>query len=260
MITGSIIFIVAVLLFIIAIRAYRKTLNVNNEVREDRIEKILEARVAFYEHLKGDEKKSFLKRVHLFLEKIKITPVNGAEVTEEDKVLVAAAGVIPLFRYKNWFYNNLNEVLLYPEPFNKQFEQEGPDRNIIGMIGDGAMHRSMILSLPYLRMGFDRESHSNTAIHEFVHLLDKSDGATDGIPDLILNDNNVKPWIRVMHEYIQYLRENNSDISAYGATNEAEFFAVVSEYFFQQPEKLRERHPALFAMLNEAFENKHEKE
>lgn len=238
------------------IRMYRNSAKVDQKLipEEETAEQILSAQVAFYQKLNAAEKQVFEERVHVFLQQVKITPINGAAVTMADRVLVAAAGIIPLFRFKNWMYNNLNEVLVYPDRFNKDYALDGNDRDVVGMVGDGAMHRTMILSLPYLRAGFARDTDSNTAIHEFVHLLDKSDGATDGIPEAILQDDNVKPWIRLMHEYIREIRQREiDDINPYGATNEAEFFAVVSEYFFQQPEKLAEHHPDLYAILDGAF-------
>lgn len=55
-----------------------------------------------------------------------------------------------------------------------------------GMVGNRAMNRMMILSLPQLRSGFAVNATGNTALHEFVHLIDMSDGAADGIPEELL--------------------------------------------------------------------------
>jgi len=221
---------------------------------EQELRSILLNEVLFYQKLDDAEQEIFRERVHHFLQLVRITPVRNLKITKTDKVLVAAAGIIPLFRFKNWMYNNLNEVLIYPDRFAADYSLDGDDRNVLGMVGDGAMHRTMILSLPSLRAGFAINSAGNTAIHEFVHLLDKSDGATDGIPEEILQHENVKPWIHLMHEYIREIREREiTDINPYGATNEAEFFAVVSEYFFQRPERLQEMHPELYQLLDNAF-------
>ncbi|RQO32046.1 peptidase [Taibaiella sp. KBW10] len=250
------ILLLAVVIGLYLFRIYRKAAKVDQKLipEEETTEQVLAKQVPFYQKLSAPEQQVFEERVQLFLHKIKITPINNAAVTMQDRVLIAAAGIIPLFRFKNWMYNNLNEVLVYPDRFNKDYELEGNERDVVGMVGDGAMHRTMILSLPYLRAGFANDTDSNTAIHEFVHLLDKSDGATDGIPEAILQDDNVKPWISLMHEYIKEIRQHDiTDINPYGATNEAEFFAVVSEYFFQQPERLQEHHPELYTLLNAAF-------
>lgn len=259
MIEGALIFIVAVLLFYWGMKAYRgarKNAFPAVPQLQHTIEAVLEKRVDFYKELKEQDQENFAERVYEFLERVKITPVNGAAVTDEDRVLIGAAAVIPLFRYRSWFYNNLNEVLVYPDVFSKEYELEKGDRTISGMVGNGALNRTMILSLPYIRAGFSRSSGSNTAIHEFAHLLDKSDGATDGVPELILQDKNIKPWVQYMHQYIQDIRKGKvTDINPYGATNEAEFFAVMAEYFFQKPEKLKEQHPELYQLLDEAFEH-----
>jgi Mlc titration factor MtfA (ptsG expression regulator) len=74
--------------------------------------------------------------------------------------------------------------LLYPDSFSKEFElQQEKERPVLGMVGDGAMQHVMILSQPALRQGFINNTDvHNTAIHEFVHLIDKTDGEIDGIP------------------------------------------------------------------------------
>ena len=118
------------------------------------------------------------------------------------------------------------------------------------MVGDGPMNRHMILSKPALINGYNREhSAHNTGSHEFVHLLDKADGNTDGVPKFVLQSKEVKPWLEVVQGEIQNILDGNSDINPYGATNEAEFFSVVSEYFFMQPKLLRENHPELYKKL-----------
>lgn len=251
-----VVLVTAIIVFTVLNAVYRssqkrKALQIPDE---QELHRILLREVLFYQKLDDAGQAGFRERVHHFLQLVRITPVANLKITKADKVLVAAAGIIPLFRFKNWMYNNLNEVLIYPDRFAADYSLEGDERNVLGMVGDGAMHRTMILSLPSLRAGFAGNSTGNTAIHEFVHLLDKSDGATDGIPEEILQHENVRPWIHLMHEYIREIRAREiTDINPYGATNEAEFFAVVSEYFFQQPERLQENHPELYQLLDEAF-------
>jgi Mlc titration factor MtfA (ptsG expression regulator) len=107
-----------------------------------------------------------------------------------------------------------------------------------------------------LRSGFYNNGATNTAIHEFAHLLDKADGATDGVPELILKERHRSSWIRLMDYYMNFLRYNPSDIDAYASVNEAEFFAVVTEYYFQQPSHLQANHPELYQILYDGYENK----
>jgi Mlc titration factor MtfA (ptsG expression regulator) len=124
---------------------------------------------------------------------------------------------------------------------------------VLGMVGNGPMNGQMILSQPALREGFMHEEGRNTGIHEFVHLIDKADGSVDGIPEYLLDRPYIIPWVTEMRREIGNMRLHDTDINPYGATNDAEFFAVVAEYFFERPEALQEHHPALFAMLSKMF-------
>jgi hypothetical protein len=90
-------------------------------------------------------------------------------------------------------------------------------------------------------------------IHEFAHLVDKSDGVIDGIPSVGLGRDAVRPWVELMRKEMERIRAGRSGIDPYALKSEAEFFAVVSEYFFEHPAKLRDDHPELYAMLAKIF-------
>ncbi|MEP7259213.1 MAG: zinc-dependent peptidase, partial [Flavitalea sp.] len=112
----------------------------------------------------------------------------------------------------------------------------------------------MILSQPSLHESFDNKTDkNNTAIHEFVHLIDKTDGTVDGSPEFLLDKGYIKPWLQLIHKNIASIENNDSDINPYAATNEAEFFAVAAEYFFERPLLLEEKHPKLYALLEIIF-------
>lgn len=214
---------------------------------------ILIQEVVFYQNLDSPAKKRFEKAITDFINRVHIEWI-GAEANVTDKVLVAASAVIPIFALGDWHYPNLTNVIIYPDTFNNDFEFENGSRTILGMVGSGYMNGQMILSQRSLRAGFSQNAHSNTGIHEFVHLLDKSDGATDGIPTLLLDKPYIIPWIDLMHKEIQKINHGDSEINPYGATNESEFFAVVAEYFFSQPDKLKLNHPELYSLLEKVFQ------
>ena len=155
-----------------------------------------------------------------------------------DKVFVAASGVIPTFGFPQWNqYPKLNEVLLYKTHFRQgDFATEGKDRRVAGMVGGGFMNGKLLLSKPSLRQGFLKAGSGNTGIHEFVHLLDKADGDTNGIPAYFMDNAYVVPWLEMVRSEMEAIERGKSDIDAYATTNKAEFFAVVAEYFFNQPE------------------------
>jgi Mlc titration factor MtfA (ptsG expression regulator) len=219
-------------------------------------QKLLSKHVVFYQRLQEAEKKRFLENIKSFLQTTRITGVK-TPVEDLDRVFVAAAAIIPIFGFKGWSYRNIHEVLLYPGSFDNAYRQEGDGRNIMGMVGTGPLQNVMILSRPDLREGFlNREDKSNTAIHEFVHLIDKTDGSTDGIPEILLKNKYVIPWLKRIREEIEQINKGRSDINPYGATNEAEFFAVAAEYFFEQPGMMKEKHPELYDLLELVFAGK----
>jgi Mlc titration factor MtfA (ptsG expression regulator) len=214
---------------------------------------ILRQEVPFYEQLNPVQQNSFEQRLQQFLAAVKITGVKTV-VEDVDRILVAASAIIPIFNFEGWHYVNLHEVLLYPGSFNHDFEQEGAGRDILGMVGTGAMNNIMILSQFELRQAFSNKTgKSNTAIHEFVHLVDKTDGSIDGVPSFILDKQYILPWLQRMRQEIDLIKDDQSDIDDYGASNESEFFAVVSEYFFERPELLQQKHPELYALLQKIF-------
>ncbi|WP_410478728.1 zinc-dependent peptidase [Pedobacter frigidisoli] len=214
---------------------------------------ILNDYVAYYHHLDSTDKLRFEQKVADFFAIVKIEAV-GLEMTTLDELLIASSAVIPIFGFPDWQYKNLSSVLLYPDTFDKDFQFEGGERNIMGMVGSGYMNGQMILSRSALRHGFSKSAgKENTAIHEFVHLLDKSDGATDGVPENLLSHEYTLPWIKMMHDEMEKIEDNKSDINPYAITNQAEFFAVVSEYFFEKPELLKDKHPDLYHQLTRIF-------
>ncbi len=214
---------------------------------------VLQENVVFYRGLTTAEKTRFEESLRMFLQSVRITGVKTT-VTDMDRVFVAAAAIIPIFAFKNWQYNNIHEVLLYPDAFDKDYHTAGRGRDTLGMVGNGALQNVMVLSQQDLRNGFiNKTGKSNTAIHEFVHLVDKADGDTDGLPAALLPHPYALPWLQRMQQEIQQIAAGKSDIDPYGATNEAEFLAVAAEYFFEQPHLMQKKHPALFLMLQQIF-------
>lgn len=240
--------IVIIILFVFRIRRAKETTPLPENYPE-----LLNDYVKFYSELDEKGKEAFEKRVEHFLSAVQITGVN-AVVEDIDRLLIAAGAIIPVYFIADWQYINLHEVLLYPGTFNEDFDQGGSNRPITGMVGHGAMQHVMIITKWQLRQGFiNNNNASNTAIHEFVHLIDKMDGTMDGIPEIILERKYIASWKSLMDSTIWQMKNNGSDIDIYGATNNAEFLAVISEYFFEQPGLLKANHPELYEMLERIY-------
>ena len=242
--------IVIIILFVFRISIAKEPITLPENYRE-----LLNDYVKFYQQLDEEGKERFEKRIEQFLSAVQITGVN-AIVEDIDRLLIAAGAIIPVYAIPDWQYINLHEVLLYPGAFNADFDQGGSDRPIAGMVGTGAMQHVMIINKWQLRQGFiNSHDAQNTAIHEFVHLIDKMDGTMDGVPEIILERKYVERWKNMMDSTIWQMKKDGSDIDMYGATNHAEFFAVISEYFFEQPDLLKANHPELYEMLVRIYKN-----
>ena len=217
--------------------------------------KLLRKHVTYYKQLSRKDRKRFQQRMRHFFQRVTITGVD-CEVTELDRVLVAASGLIPTFGFERWNqYPKLREVLLYKNTFNRDtFVTEGEGRDVLGMVGRGYMNGKLLLSQQALRNGFSNAGRSNTGIHEFTHLIDMADGDTDGVPEYFLDKGYLLPWLEMMRAEMRAIEHGDSDIDDYATTNQAEFLAVAAEYFFNRPDLFADKHPKLFALLERIFE------
>ena len=221
---------------------------------------LLTTHVAFYNGLPDPEKTRFEQQTQLFLAQTTITGVQ-TEVDESTRLLVAASAVIPAFGFPDWQYAHLGEVLIVPDAWQlekaENQEVKPLQGTLLGSVQGFQNSHYMRLSKAALVQGFaDAQDRRNVGIHEFAHLLDEADGVIDGVPKAALPPALLQPWAALMHREMEAIRAGKSDIDAYGGTSEAEFFAVVSEYFFEKPDKLAAEHPELFGLLTQAFQQR----
>ena len=217
-------------------------------------EAILQREVVFFRALDPEQQKRFRRELQVFLGEKRITGIK-LELDTTTRVLTAASAIIPIFGFPEWEWDQISEILVYPDRFDREFAFEGDtQRHTMGMVGTGALNRLMILSKPDLLGGFRNPGDKrNVGLHEFAHLVDKSDGTIDGLPGVGLERAAIGPWIELVRRKMEEMRRGDSDINPYGLTNEAEFFAVTTEYFFERPGVMERKHPELYAMLSRVF-------
>ena len=129
----------------------------------------------------------------------------------------------------------------------------------VARLGESWQRGLVVLAWDAVRSGTSnvRDGH-NVVLHEFAHQLDQEDGTMDGAPDLG-SRARYATWAHVLGEEYADLVDRlhagrSADIDAYGATNPPEFFAVVTEMFFEKPAQLRARHPELYATLADFYQ------
>jgi len=200
--------------------------------------------------LGSDEKDYFEKKVQIFLGEKIITGV-GTEIDDSTRLLIASAAIIPVFKIDDWEYDTLGEILVYPDRFDDEYNFTSGDRDVLGMVVQNTS--SLIISKKELFKGFRCMDGGNTAIHEFIHKMDEEDGDIDGLPVLMLDKAELAEWKKVRASEMKKLESGRSDLDAYALDGEAEFLAVAGEYFFEHPEKMKEKNPELYNILKLIF-------
>ena len=238
-------------------RGFSRHRKSKSKIKFDHIShEILIAHVEFYVKLPEHHQIQFRKDVAWFLSCTKVSGV-GIPVNHVDEHLVAASAIIPIFHFEHWENYELHEVLLFRGSFNFEFETDAPDSAILGLVGTGKMEGKMALSIEALYEGFlNKEDRQNTAVHEFIHLLDKADGRVDGMPKQLISYSYALPWLNLIRHKMGQVQNGQSDIDPYAGISLAEFFAVSCEYFFERPEEFQKNHPELYEQMDNMFKGR----
>lgn len=237
----------------LARRKCRRRLRLMNRPFPNEWDEILRSRVAFYCALNESDQLRFRKMVQVFLAEVRVTGIR-TEIDDTIRLLVASSAVIPVFGFNDWDYHRLGEVLVYPDAFNDQYQDvtEDDERQILGLTGLANLSGVMILSKPALLAGYNvAYAKENVGIHEFAHLVEQ-EAESHGLPAEVPHDT-VREWIAFVARELKHPQPKRAHINRYGYTNEHEFFAVLTEYFFKSPDTLKQHDPALYDMLRDMF-------
>ncbi|MCX6356875.1 MAG: zinc-dependent peptidase [Candidatus Aureabacteria bacterium] len=210
---------------------------------------ILLGGVRFYRRLNPEGRRRFEKNLRYFLAEQRIEGVGGVEITDEIRVLVAAGAAVLLHGQPEWELPRGHTILVYPEGFDERFRFR-PSGPLLGqMHGQGPI----IISREALIEGWRNPGRGdNVVLHEFAHLMDMRGGSVSGVPRM-LNAAASGAWLGLIHKEMEKVERHQSALWSYAATNEAEFFAVAVECFFERPVVLREKHPELYRALSQFF-------
>ncbi|MFK8011617.1 MAG: zinc-dependent peptidase [Marinicellaceae bacterium] len=211
---------------------------------------ILENNFQLYNKLPNALKRQLHGHMHIFLEEKNYVGYNGIIIDETIKITIAAQACILLLNRKTNYYPHLKNILIYPSAFTHSDNQGNKH---IGRLGESWQRGPIVLSWKHsLSGGKNDNDGSNVIIHEFAHQLDQENGPSDGLP--ILQHNNIKQWSGVLSKEFKTLKlklklRKKSLLDKYGATNPAEFFAVITEHFIEQPQQFKKKHPDLYEEL-----------
>jgi MtfA peptidase len=219
---------------------------------------IIENNLPIYLRLSPQERKQLQGAIQVFLAEKQFIGCRGLQVTEEMKVTIAAVACLLLLNQRSSYFQKLRSILVYPNAYlvseTTSTENYVIEERLVARLGESWMNDQVILAWEQVKQDtFNWRDGHNVVLHEFSHQLDQEDGRTDGVP-IFQHKSDYAIWADVMtQEYLRLCHDvqqgKKTVIDSYGVTNPAEFFAVVTETFFEKPQQLLRQHPALYQLL-----------
>jgi Mlc titration factor MtfA (ptsG expression regulator) len=223
---------------------------------------ILKRRMPYFRRLPADLQLQLKQHINVFLAEKPFIGCAGLTITDEMRVTIAAQACLLLLNRRTGYYPGLREILVYPGAFVVDRLHTGSggvqreERRVLS--GESWSRGQVVLSWQDTLEGAEvADDGHNVVIHEFAHQLDQEKGQATGAP-LLARRADYARWSQVLGEGFARLQQQAalgeaSLFSDYGATEPAEFFAVVSEVFFEQPQRMAEEHPALYAEFSRFY-------
>ena len=228
-------------------------------------EEIVRRNVAHYCMLDAAEQTHLRTLIQVFCAEKNWEGCGGLELTDEIRITISAQACLLLLGIPHDYYRNVLSILVYPSVVVPPPRKIGFFENVLApvetshpIIGQAFQQGPVIIIWDaVLVSGRHPESGHNVVYHEFAHKLDMLDGAADGTPPL-RDREEYRDWVSICErEYLRLKRDaekgRKTFLDAYGATNEAEFFAVATEQFFDRPLRMKEQAPDLYRVLQEYY-------
>jgi len=210
--------------------------------------------VPLYLRLSAADQEELRGHILVFLAEKSFEGVNGQEMNDEVRLTIAAQACLLLLHRKSDYFPAISSIVVYPDEYVAPWQEmeengivmEGSDCRSGEFVGNGAL----VLSWEDVLMsGVDEEGAYNVVIHEFAHQIDAECGITGGYGsggEQLLE----REFHRLQHD-TAHRRQTLFD--QYGAESPAEFFAVVTETFFESPIRFKAGHPELYAEMSNFF-------
>lgn len=225
----------------------------------------LRANVAYYALLTEPEQAKLRDDLRILIADTHWEGCGGFVLTPEAQVTVAAQACLLILNRPQAEFHGLESILIYPAAYvatkrerlgNDRYSpvEERPDPRLGQATGWGTV---VLAWEDVLRGAREPETPHNLVLHEFAHVLDFEDGEANGVPRI--PDELLDEWSAAMTAEYDHLVHSvraghTTDIDAYGATDAAEFFAVLTEYFFGRPAQMRQAHPRLYDLLRRYYQ------
>ena len=183
---------------------------------------------------------------------------GGLELDDRMRILIAANAALLVLENEAGHFESVTSVLVYPAGVIVPESHRG--NGIVAgqtpILGQASFRGPIILSWSDALYGSQRIGARNVVLHEFAHALDMLGGIVDGTPQMPAGLR--RRWADVCQREFDTLNDQlesgmRTVIDPYAATNPAEFFAVVTEHFFEQPHVLHDAHPELWEVFADYY-------
>jgi hypothetical protein len=189
----------------------------------------------------------------LFLAEKEFSGAHGLAVTDEMRLAIAAQACLPILELGLDWYAGWRGIVVYPGDFRvrrRDVDEAGVVHEWDDDLAGEAMPGGPVV------ISWDTAAHDpylNVVIHEFAHKLDMVNGAADGLPPLHAG-MDARLWAAAFKEAYDGFcdaleRGQDTWLDPYAAEHPSEFFAVISEAFFEHPAQTRRRYPAVYEQL-----------
>jgi Mlc titration factor MtfA (ptsG expression regulator) len=227
---------------------------------------ILARNVAHHARLNDEERQRLHELTQVFVAEKHWEGCGGLELTDEMRVTIAAQACLMVLELPHRMYRNVESILVYPSTVRRPESPQGVfvhSRDLVAqgpvaLLGEAHHGGPVILAWDrVLRDATRPEDGHNLVYHEFAHKLDMLDGSADGTPPLQTREQ-LSHWARACEKAFLALKVDTARgadtlLDSYGATNEAEFFAVATEHFFDRPRSLKAHLPELYQVLADFY-------
>ena len=204
--------------------------------------------------LESDERVRLKTLAEEFLATRRFESAGGLALDGAMVARVAAEACLPILALGLDWYRDARTVRLYPTGF--LVEQSWTDE--AGVVHDreaelaGEAWEGGPVILAWEDVA-DPQSGVNVVVHEFAHVLDALNGRVNGFPpvgDAVASRAWSSAFAAAYADHVERVeRDDEPFVDAYGAEDEGEFFAVVTETFFTWPENVAEGYPAVYRAL-----------
>jgi len=218
---------------------------------------VLENNVPQYRRLPPDDQRQLCDLVRLMIAEKNWEGCGGLVLTDEIKVTIAGLACL-LILHRDLDDYGLFSILVYPSAYmaaESEFPLLAP-REVGAREGESWSGGALVLNWAEITENLQEQQGQNLVLHEFAHQLDYSDREANGVPQV--ECGQFSRWQQVIaDEYRQLVaaaREGRPTLlDHYGASNEAEFFAVATECFFERPQEMWQQHETLYQLLSDYY-------